>query len=125
MIVELADVETTYLNAALHEFVHAEQPPYFELKSHAEYVLLLNRALYGLPQPGFEWAAILRAALKAFGFCSMADDENLYVGNVGGRCAVLVLYCDFSASTLIAEIHMATSMYHKPIMSIEFSSDFT
>jgi Reverse transcriptase (RNA-dependent DNA polymerase) len=27
MIVELANVETVYLNAALHEFIHAEQPP--------------------------------------------------------------------------------------------------
>jgi Reverse transcriptase (RNA-dependent DNA polymerase) len=57
MIVELADVETTYLNAALCEFVHAEQPLYFEPKDHAKYVLLLNQALYGLPQSGFELAA--------------------------------------------------------------------
>jgi Reverse transcriptase (RNA-dependent DNA polymerase) len=27
MIVELADVETAYLNTALHKFIHAEQPP--------------------------------------------------------------------------------------------------
>jgi hypothetical protein len=62
MIVELADVETTYLNAALHESIHAE-PPYFELKGHAKYVPLLNQALYGLPQSGFERAATLRATL--------------------------------------------------------------
>jgi Reverse transcriptase (RNA-dependent DNA polymerase) len=59
MIVELADVETAYLNAPLHESIHAEQPPYFELKDRAEYVLLLKQALYGLPQSGFEWAATL------------------------------------------------------------------
>jgi hypothetical protein len=42
-------VETAYLNAALHESIHAEQPPYFELKDHTKYVLLLKQALYGLP----------------------------------------------------------------------------
>jgi Reverse transcriptase (RNA-dependent DNA polymerase) len=42
MIVELADVETAYLNAALHEPIHAEQPPYFELKDRTKYLLLLK-----------------------------------------------------------------------------------
>jgi Reverse transcriptase (RNA-dependent DNA polymerase) len=48
-IVELADMETAYLNAALHESIHAEQPPYFEVKDRAEYILLLNQALYRVP----------------------------------------------------------------------------
>jgi Reverse transcriptase (RNA-dependent DNA polymerase) len=81
MIVELADMETVYLKAALHESIHAEQPPYFELKDHAKYILLLKQALYGLPQFGFEWAATLRTALEAIGFHSIPDDDNLYVNN--------------------------------------------
>jgi Reverse transcriptase (RNA-dependent DNA polymerase) len=78
MIVELADVETAYLNAALYESIHAKQPPYFELKDHAKYVLLLKQALYRLPQSEYEWAAMLRTALEAIGFHSIADDDNLY-----------------------------------------------
>jgi Reverse transcriptase (RNA-dependent DNA polymerase) len=81
MIVELADLETAYLDAALREFIHAEQPPYFELKDREKYVLLLKQALYGLPKSGFEWAATLRTALEAIGFHSIADDDNLYVNN--------------------------------------------
>jgi Reverse transcriptase (RNA-dependent DNA polymerase) len=81
MIVELADVETAYLNTVLHEPIHAEQPPYFELKDRAKYVLLLKQALYGLPQSGFEWAATLHTTLEAIGFHSIADDDNLYLNN--------------------------------------------
>jgi Reverse transcriptase (RNA-dependent DNA polymerase) len=54
MIVELTDVEIAYLNAALHEPIHAEHPPYFELKDCAKYILLLKQALYGLLQFSFE-----------------------------------------------------------------------
>jgi Reverse transcriptase (RNA-dependent DNA polymerase) len=81
MIVELVDVETTYLNAALRESIHAEQPPYPELKDCTKYVLLLKQALYGLPQSGFQWAATLRTALEAIGFHSIGNDDNLYINN--------------------------------------------
>jgi Reverse transcriptase (RNA-dependent DNA polymerase) len=76
MIVELDDVETTYLNTALWEFVHVEQPPYFELKDRAKYVLLLNQALYGLCTIWIR--TTLCATLEAIGFHSIADDNNLY-----------------------------------------------
>jgi Reverse transcriptase (RNA-dependent DNA polymerase) len=78
MIVELANVKTIYLNTAFHKFIHTEQPLYFELKDHAKYVLLLNEALYRLPQSIFEWAAMLCPALEALGFHSIADDDNPY-----------------------------------------------
>jgi Reverse transcriptase (RNA-dependent DNA polymerase) len=75
MIVELADVETAYLNVALRKSINAEQPPYFELQDSAKYILLLNQALHGLPQSGFEWAAMLHTAFEAIGFHSIADDN--------------------------------------------------
>jgi Reverse transcriptase (RNA-dependent DNA polymerase) len=43
MIVELADVETAYLNTALRKFIHTKQPLYFELKDCMKYVLLLKQ----------------------------------------------------------------------------------
>jgi Reverse transcriptase (RNA-dependent DNA polymerase) len=64
MIVELVDMETTYLNPALQKFVHVEQPQFFELKNHVEYILLPNQALYGLSECGFQWAAMPHTPLK-------------------------------------------------------------
>jgi Reverse transcriptase (RNA-dependent DNA polymerase) len=104
MIVELADVETAYLNPALHEPIHAEQPPYFELTDRTKYVLLLKQALYGLPQSGYEWAATLRTALEAIGFHSIADHDNLYTNsdNGGNSNSNNSIDCERAAAIFIA-----------------------
>jgi Reverse transcriptase (RNA-dependent DNA polymerase) len=91
IIVELADVETAYLNMALCEFIHAEQPPSFELKDRAKYVLLLKQALYGLLQSGFKWTATLCTVLKAIGFHRITNDNNLYVNNSNERAATIFI----------------------------------
>jgi Reverse transcriptase (RNA-dependent DNA polymerase) len=53
--------------------------------------VLLNQALYGLPQSGFKWAARLHATLKAIGFYSIADDDNLYSNNFNKRTATVFI----------------------------------
>jgi Reverse transcriptase (RNA-dependent DNA polymerase) len=51
MIVELIDIETTYLNAIFCKAVHSEQGALFEIRNR---MLLPTKPLYALPHSEFE-----------------------------------------------------------------------
>ncbi|KAJ1518934.1 hypothetical protein ONE63_011456 [Megalurothrips usitatus] len=53
--VEQLDVKSAYLNSTLKEQVYMEQPKGCEVKSKRDFVCLIDKSIYGLPQSGRNW----------------------------------------------------------------------
>ena len=76
------DVKRAYLNALLKEDVYIELPQGYHLVdptlNRDEYVLKLERALYGLKQSGREWNLEITETLRRFGFAPLKREPTLF-----------------------------------------------
>jgi hypothetical protein len=66
VVTTVADVEQAYLNSVLNEEVYVRAPP--GLPVPEGHVLLLLKAIYGMPQAGREFWKLLRSVILAMGF---------------------------------------------------------
>ena len=77
---EQRDVQSAYTCAEPKRDQYIRQPKGHELPGHrASWVLLLQRALYGMQEAGNDWQRLLRKVLTAYGFSVATADENLYL----------------------------------------------
>ncbi|KAK4699701.1 putative transposase, partial [Phenoliferia sp. Uapishka_3] len=104
------DVSTAFLGADIDKDVYVYPPPGFEYPPGKEnWVLKLNKSLYGLRQSPRLWRQRIDEVLKRIGFELSKADDGLYILNRGKRFAWLFLHVDdgkiFSNDdALIAEI---------------------
>jgi hypothetical protein len=75
---ELMDVVTAYLNAALKETVFMQQPEGFVQGTPGQLVWRLLKAIYGLKQAGREWNILLDGFVRSLGFVRCVFDTCLY-----------------------------------------------
>lgn len=78
MYLHQMDVCTAYLNSDLSEEVYMKQPQRFVNEQHPDYVLKLNKAIYGLKQSGREWNSKLDEVLRNIGFSACVNDPCFY-----------------------------------------------
>jgi hypothetical protein len=92
------DFDTAFLNACTDGLIYLEPPPFIHLLypniDWSRYCLLLNRALYGLPQAPLLWFKHVDAFLKSIGYEPLSTEPCLYRINRPGYVAFLVLYVD-------------------------------
>lgn len=72
-------MKTAFLNATLQEEVYGGQIPGF-LDADKSLVHRLNRAVYGLPQAGFEWYRTFKSILRSLGFEASQVDNGYFIG---------------------------------------------
>jgi hypothetical protein len=86
------DVNTTFLNGAIEEEVHFEQPQGFEVHPIDTHVCRLKKDHYGLKQAPRAWYARIGSYLIRLGFSKSHANPNLYYKFVKNAPVILLLY---------------------------------
>lgn len=71
------DVKSTFLNSTLKEPVFLEQPEGYKDVAHQDWVLKLNKAIYGLKQSPCLWNRELHSVITSFGLTQSKHDPTL------------------------------------------------
>jgi len=110
------DFDTAFLNAFVDTQIYANPPPYVHLLypnvDWTRYCLMLNKALYGLPQAPLLWFRHVDAFLKSIGYEPISTEPCLYRINRPGYVAFLILYVDdmVIACSSLQEMHHLVSL---------------
>jgi len=75
--IRMADVSNAYINADTRENIWTQAGPEFDDK--AGMIILVRRAMYGLPTSGREWCAHLARALTSMGFRRTLGDPSIWM----------------------------------------------
>jgi hypothetical protein len=75
-IIEQLDVKTAFLNAYVKERIYVESPDGMNINKR--FVLMLQRALYGIKQAPRQWHEEIDRFLKSIGYTSCRKDTCLY-----------------------------------------------
>jgi Reverse transcriptase (RNA-dependent DNA polymerase) len=80
-LVNLFDVETAFLNSNIDREIYIEQPEGFEHPDcpRDQYVLMVNKGIYGLKQAGALYAKDQKSKLTDLGFTPSEADECVYI----------------------------------------------
>lgn len=100
------DVTAAFLNGELAELIYMKPPPGFE---EGDYVLKLDKSIYGLKQAAHVWYNTLTNALHEIGFETSATDQCLHIYKLGEQRAYVIhhvddLLCIGTSNELISEI---------------------
>jgi hypothetical protein len=90
-IVTHIDVKSAFLNGKLDEVIYMKQPPGFE---NGNFVLKLNKSLYGLKQAAHIWNNELNKVLTELGFVSCMDDPCLYKYEKNSNICYILVHVD-------------------------------
>lgn len=101
------DVKTAFLNGVLEENIFIEVPEGVSVKNN--FVLKLNKSLYGLKQASRCWNKRFTDFLTKYGFIQSQADNCIYTGIFNGNRVFLIIYVDdalviSSSDQLIKEI---------------------
>lgn len=104
MVVHQMDVATAFLNGKLDEEIYMVQPEGFERGDGL--VCRLDKSLYGLKQASKAWNDRFHGFIvERLGFTRSANDQCLYLKQIGKETVILVIYVDdvvLAGSTLRA-----------------------
>ncbi|GAA6034961.1 hypothetical protein JCM8097_002115 [Rhodosporidiobolus ruineniae] len=93
----LTDLVKGYLAADAAEGddpLYIRQPAGFKQKGKEDWVFLLRRAVYGLPQSGRQLHVLILTWLTSVDFVAVSEDATLYVGTRNGKKMAIVVYVD-------------------------------
>ena len=85
------DMKSAFTQGNIHDIIYIRQPIGFEDKNHPNWVLKLNRALYGLKQSANIWFNTLDPKLKELGFKPLMSDPCLYLNK--SKDTIIMVYC--------------------------------
>ena len=91
------DIETAFLTAELDKIIFAEQPKgYHDAQyPHEDYVLRLNKGLYGLKQSGYLWFNHMKTSLTSLGFKQSDADQSVFIRQThDNTTTILGVYVD-------------------------------
>ena len=75
------DYTNVFTQATLHEEVYMEMPKEFSAKQDGDFVLWLNKSLYGLCQARLSWYEHLKTNLEQCGFTMSKIDPCLFINH--------------------------------------------
>ena len=91
------DVETAFLMTEIDKIIYAEQPAGYEDPKHPakNWVLLLNKGLYGLKQSAWLWSNNVKSKLISKGFRQSDADEAVFIREEeNGGITIVAVYVD-------------------------------
>ena len=86
------DVKTAFLNGFLEEDIFIDIPEGLSIKGN--FVLKLNKSLYGLKQASRCWNKTFTEFLLKYGFVQSQADQCIYIGLFNGTKVFLIIYVD-------------------------------
>ncbi|CAG4933546.1 unnamed protein product [Colias eurytheme] len=86
------DVKTAFLNGFLEENIFIDIPEGLSIKG--DFVLKLNKSLYGLKQASRCWNKTFTEFLFKYGFVQSQADNCIYIGHFNGSKVFLIIYVD-------------------------------
>ena len=90
------DVKGAYLNATIDRDLYIQQPPGF-VKTDGngnDFVLKLNKSIYGLKQSGRNWFHTLQNFLLSMNFNQSSADNCIFVKNENGVKIIILVWVD-------------------------------
>ena len=103
MKINQLDVSTAFLNADIDRDLYMKQPPGYyltpdgvknSLKTKSEFVLKLDKSIYGLKQAPQMWNKTISKELVSMGFTKSINEPCLYFKREGSTLVLLALYVD-------------------------------
>ena len=91
---ENVDINQAFTCALHPGTVYVEQPEGFEEKGKEDWVIILNIAMYGLPESPLLWNGEIDSFLTSQGFSSSIADPCLYTKLEGGSYYYVLVYVD-------------------------------
>lgn len=94
------DVKTAFLNGILKEELYMKQPPGYKASpkttkdNTTEYVLKLNKSIYGLKQAPLVWNQTINKTLKSLGFTRSVEEPCIYYNIENNEQIFIALYVD-------------------------------
>lgn len=88
------DVNQAFLQADIDGVVFVEQAEGFKVTGKEDWVILLNKSLYGLRQAPYLWHKTISEYLASEGFTSSPADACLFVKETGNVKFILLLHVD-------------------------------
>lgn len=93
LVLYSVDISNAFLNGELKEEVYMKQPEGFEQKN-PDWVLRLQKSLYGLKQAGRVWHETLHKALVEMGFARITCEHSVWVYGRGDERVIVPVYVD-------------------------------
>ncbi|OVF02976.1 hypothetical protein A9F13_47g00066, partial [Clavispora lusitaniae] len=100
MHVHQMDVKTAFLNGILKEELYMKQPPGYKASpkttkdNTTEYVLKLNKSIYGLKQAPLVWNQTINKTLTSLGFTRSVEEPCIYYNIENNEQIFIALYVD-------------------------------
>ena len=100
MHVHQMDVKTAFLNGVLKEELYMKQPPGYKASpmnakdKSTEYVLKLNKSIYGLKQAPLVWNQTINKTLRSLGFTRSVEEPCIYYNFENNESIFIALYVD-------------------------------
>ena len=96
MKIHQMDVKGAYLNAKIDKDLYIQQPPGFVKidENGNEFVLKLNKSIYGLKQSGRNWFQTLQNFLLSLNFVQSASDNCIFIKNESDTRTLILIWVD-------------------------------
>ena len=96
MKIHQMDVKGAYLNAKIDKDLYIQQPPGFVKidENGNEFVLKLNKSIYGLKQSGRNWFQTLQNFLLSLNFVQSASDNCIFIKSESGTRTLILIWVD-------------------------------
>ena len=88
------DVKTALLNGILEADIYMQQPEGLDIEGKSEYVMKLNKAVYGIKQASRTWYNTMNTFLCDSGFHKSDADPGLYISSDAGGHTFILVYVD-------------------------------
>jgi hypothetical protein len=88
------DAVSAYLNSEMKEVVYMRQPEGFVVPGQEGKVCLMKHSLYGMMQPGRNWAEHLESLLTALGWICLRADPSIRIRSSDAGTSIIRVYTD-------------------------------
>ena len=88
------DVTGAYVNVKPKRTIYMQQPPRFQLKGKENWLIELQKCLYGDPESGHNWANFVIDLMIEFGFIQCSGDPNVYVLSKEPSFLIVLIWTD-------------------------------
>jgi Reverse transcriptase (RNA-dependent DNA polymerase) len=88
------NVKNAFLHSELDREIYMDQSQGFESKTHPEFICKFKKALYRLKQALRAWYKKIAEFLARSGYKVATSDSSLFIKDIGGKLAIVLVYVD-------------------------------
>ena len=92
--IEHYDVTGAFVNVPPKRTIYMEQPPRLKLQGKENWIIQLDKCLYGDPESGNSWANHVVELMTNFGFTTCSTQPNVYVLQKDNKILIAAVWTD-------------------------------